>query len=85
MPGLARLDAPGVLHHIIIRGIEPREIFRDDKDNLIDRLSVLLPETKTACYAWAFLSNHAHFFASKWQSRDSNFNAKVAHGVCHLF
>jgi hypothetical protein len=27
MPGLARLDAPGVLHHIMIRGIECRKIF----------------------------------------------------------
>jgi hypothetical protein len=32
MPRLVRLDAPGVLHHIIIRGIERRKIFRDDKD-----------------------------------------------------
>ena len=64
MPRLARLDAPGVLHHIIIRGIERRKIFRDDKDrdNFNDRLSLLLPETKTACYEWAFLSNHAHFY-----------------------
>ena len=63
MPRLARLDAPGVLHHIIIRGIERRTIFRDDKarDNFIDRLSILLPEAQTACYAWAFLSNYAHF------------------------
>jgi len=63
MTRLARLDAPGVLHHIIIHGIERRTIFRDDKDrdNFIDRLSILLPETKTACYAWALLSNHAHF------------------------
>ena len=63
MPRLARLDAPGVLHHIIIRGIERRKIFGDDqdKDNLIDRLSILLPETKTSCYAWALMSNHAHF------------------------
>jgi len=44
MPGFARLDTPGILHHIIIRGIERRTIFRDDKDsdNLIDRLSTLL-------------------------------------------
>jgi putative transposase len=63
MPRLARLDAPGVVHHIIIRGIERRSIFRDDKDrdNLLDRLSDLLPATSTACYAWAFLPNHAHF------------------------
>ena len=63
MPRLARLDAPGVLHHIIIRGIERRKIFRDDKDkdNFVYWLSILLPETQTACYAWAFMSNHAHF------------------------
>jgi len=63
MPRLARLDAPGVLHHIIIRGIERRKIFRDNKDrnNFIDRLSDLLPATQTTCYAWAFIPNHAHF------------------------
>ena len=63
MPRTARLDTPGLLHHIMIRGIERRKIFNDDKDreNLIERLSILLPETKTQCYAWAFLSNHAHF------------------------
>ena len=32
MPRLARLDAPGVIHHVIIRGIERRKIFRDNKD-----------------------------------------------------
>jgi putative transposase len=25
------------------------------------RLEVLFPETKTSCYAWALLQNHAHF------------------------
>jgi REP element-mobilizing transposase RayT len=63
MPRLARLDAPGVLHHVIIRGIERRNIFKDnkDRDNLLKRLGKLLPTTKTSCYAWAMLSNHAHF------------------------
>ena len=63
MPRVARLDAPGVLHHIIIRGIERRNIFRDDQDreNFLDRMGKLLLETKTPCYAWAFLPNHAHF------------------------
>ena len=47
----------------MIRGIERRKIFNDNKDreNLIERLSDLLPETKTECYAWAFMPNHAHF------------------------
>jgi len=63
MPRLARLDAPGVLHHVIIRGIERKNIFHDnkDRDNFIDRLSILLPETRTACYGWALLPNHTHF------------------------
>jgi len=32
MPRQARLDAPGVLHHVMARGIERRKIFRGDAD-----------------------------------------------------
>jgi putative transposase len=47
----------------MIRGIERRKIFRNNKDceDFLDRLSTLLPKTETSCYAWAFLPNHAHF------------------------
>lgn len=60
MPRLARLDAPGVLHHIVVRGIERRAIFRDDHDRerFLERLERLIPETKTICYAWVLMSNH---------------------------
>ena len=63
MPRTARLDAPGVFHHVMIRGIERRNIFRTrkDREDFLQRLGKLLPETRTACYGWAFLSNHAHF------------------------
>jgi len=63
MSRLARIDAPGVLQHVIIRGIERKMIFNDktDQDNFIDRLSRLVPETKTGCYAWVLMINHAHF------------------------
>ena len=63
MPRTARLDAPGVFHHVMIRGIERRNIFRNkaDRDDFLQRLEKLLPETRTACYGWALLSNHAHF------------------------
>ena len=48
MPRKARIDAPGALHHIIVRGIEKREIFKDhaDRQNLIERLADILGETK---------------------------------------
>ncbi|MBL7175125.1 MAG: hypothetical protein ISS66_04795 [Desulfobacteraceae bacterium] len=64
MPRLARLDVPGVLHHIMILGIERHKIFRDnkDRDDFIERLSVILPGTNTSCYAWSFMSNHAISF-----------------------
>ena len=54
MPRLARLDAPGVIHHVIIRGIERRKIFRNNKDrnDMMDRLSDLLPATNTICYKY---------------------------------
>ena len=62
MPRQARIDAPGALQHIIARGIERREIFRDDtdRDNFLDRLGAILLETKTACYAWVLIPNHFH-------------------------
>jgi len=63
MPRQARLDAPGVLHHIMIRGIERRKIFinNSDRGDFLDRLAKLLPEAQMACYAWVFMPNHAHF------------------------
>jgi len=63
MPRQARLDAPGVLRHIIIRGIERRKIFINnrDREDFLERLSKLLPRTETVCYAWGFIPNHAHF------------------------
>lgn len=32
MPRLARWDAPGVLHHVMLGGIERENIFKDDRD-----------------------------------------------------
>ena len=62
MPRGARLDAPGTLHHVIVRGIEAGKIVKDDqdRDNFISRLGPLAKETSTAVYGWALLSNHAH-------------------------
>lgn len=50
------------MHHLVVRGIERRRIFRDDADrnHFLDRLGDLLKETSTACYAWALMPNHAH-------------------------
>ena len=62
MPRGARLDIPGLLQHVIVRGIEKRDIFQDDQDrqSFVSRFSRLLQETETDCLAWALLPNHAH-------------------------
>jgi hypothetical protein len=62
MPRKARIDAPGALHHIIMRGIERRKIFWDDadRDSFINRLGQVLTETQTDCFAWALIPNHVH-------------------------
>ena len=62
MPRQARLDMPGTLHNVIIRGIERRQIVDDrkDRDGFVSRPGELASETGTAIYAWALLTNHAH-------------------------
>ena len=57
MPRQARLDAPGLLQHVIGRGIERRKIFKDDHDreNFLTRLALILDKTQTQCYAWALI------------------------------
>ena len=56
------IDAPGALHHVIVRGIERGKIFRSDYDrkNFLNRLGKLIPETQTDCFAWALIPNHVH-------------------------
>lgn len=62
MPRKSRIDAPGALHHVIMRGIERSPLFRDakDRENFIARLGGLLTETSTSCYAWVLMENHVH-------------------------
>ena len=62
MPRQARLDVPGTLHHVIIRGIEKRKIVDDDRDRqeFVSRLGKIATETNTSIYAWAVMNNHAH-------------------------
>ena len=63
MPRQSRIDAPGALHHVMIRGIDRTVIFRNDEDRecFLDRLGGILMGSSTPCYAWSLLSNHAHF------------------------
>ena len=59
IPLKARLDAPGALHHIFVKGIQRRKIFDDDegRDNFLERVGVVLTETGTPLFAWTLIPN----------------------------
>jgi hypothetical protein len=88
MPRQARLDLPGLLQRVIVRGIERRKIFLDDEDRkaFLARLSELLVESDADCFAWALLPNHFH--ADLPNSADEPHPPGAAHslaecGMCH--
>lgn len=62
MPRKGRIDFPGALHHVIIRGINRSKIFLDynDRRAFIGRLDRGLRKTEVSCFAWALIPNHVH-------------------------
>jgi putative transposase len=62
MPRSARLDVPEVLQHVMARGIEGRDIFRDTKDReaFLKRLSDLVAKGNVQLLAWCLMANHFH-------------------------
>lgn len=76
-----------MLHHVMVRGIEGRDLFVDDSDreDLLNRLASLLPLTGTACYAWALLPNHAHFLLRSGEAGLSLLMRRVLTGYAVKF
>lgn len=62
MPRQPRLHVPGGLYHVFARGIERKDIFRDDADRneFLARLDQALSSANCRCYAWALMPNHVH-------------------------
>ena len=69
MPRKSRIDAPGALHHVIVRGIARRKIFYSDtdRDQFLHRLGSVFEDTDTACFAWALIPNHFHLLLKTGQ------------------
>lgn len=82
MPRQARLDSPGTLHHVMLRGIERRRIVDDEEDrkNFVTRLGKLATETRTSIYAWALMTNHAHILLSSGSRGLSHFMRRFMTG-----
>jgi len=82
MPRQARIDYPGALHHVIVRGIEGRYIFKEDydKNDLLTRLKKLLEKSSLQIYAWSIMSNHFHLAIQTGQTTLSEFMRQLLTG-----
>jgi REP element-mobilizing transposase RayT len=82
MPRRARLDAPGTLHHVIIRGIEKRKIVDDDHDRsrFIERLGDVSTRSGTVIYAWSLMTNHVHILLRSGAGGLSTFMRQLLSG-----
>ncbi len=87
MPRGPRIDAPGAVHHVMVRGIERRSIFADDadRDDLAARLSRVLRESGATCFAWAFMPNHVHLVVRTGSESVSRLMARVGTGYARHF
>jgi putative transposase len=82
-----RLDGPGVLHHVMARGIEQRPIFRCDSDrrDLLSRLASSCREGGARIFAWALLPNHAHALLLSGKTPLSRIMQRVLGGYAREF
>lgn len=79
MPRAARLDIPGLLQHVIFRGVDRCDLFRDDADRgrFLASFSKLLLQTGTECLAWSLLTNHVHLLLCPRQTRLAPFMRRL--------
>ena len=82
MPRGPRLDAPGTLHHVIVRGIEKGLVVQDDEDRseFLLRMGRLSKTCPTSIYAWAIMSNHIHILLKSGPEGLSRFMRKLLTG-----
>ena len=87
MPRQARLDAPGTLHHIILRGLERGQIVADAQDRaaFLARLGTVATATGTTLYAWALLPNHAHLLVRSGRAGLPRFMRRLLTGYAITF
>jgi putative transposase len=71
----------------MVRGIEKRDIFIDDRDRtaFVDRLSYLLMKTGTDCLAWSLLSNHAHLLLRPTKGKLADMMRRLLTGYAVFF
>ena len=90
MPRQPRLDIPGLVHHVMARGIEGGDIFRCDEDRqgFLKRLADEINKPDgPRLYAWALMTNHFHLLLRPGQGLLSPMMRRIMTGhavTCNL-
>ena len=87
MPRHKRIDIPGAVHHVIVRGLDRQDIFLADTDraDFLARLEAALSDVGCRCYAWALLGNHFHLLIRTGGRPLSDLMRKVLSGYAISF
>lgn len=87
MPRLARIDFPGLLHHVIARGIDRRNIFdrKEDYTDFLDRVEVCLEKSPNQIFAWALMPNHFHLLVRSGEKGIVPFMRRLMTGYAGAF
>lgn len=87
MPRRPRVDLPGTIHHVCIRGVEGRPIFVDEDDpaDLLQRFERWVRETRSQCLARSFNGNHAHFVIARGEEPLAKLMARFTSAFAQRF
>jgi putative transposase len=87
MPRTSRIDAPGAVQHVMVRGINRQPIFdgQEDQEDLLRRTDLLLREEGVRCYAWVLMPNHLHFLLQSGERPLWRFMHRLAGSYAQAF
>jgi len=79
MARLLRVQFPGAIYHVTLRGNNRRTLFRDDKDRarFLARLSEYAEELRIRLYIFCIMSNHVHLLIETPEANLSAFMQKL--------
>lgn len=82
-----RLEMPGGLYHVLVRGNERRDVFRDDRDRTryLERLAHYQQKFGFQVWAYCLMSNHVHLAIARGEARLSRIMAGLQSSYTQYF
>ncbi|KAB3529821.1 transposase [Alkaliphilus serpentinus] len=87
MPRLARVKSNTGIYHIMVRGVNKQDIFKDDEDRerFLDTLLRFKKETMFNLYAYCLMNNHLHLLLKEDEVNISDIIKKISTSYVYYF